>query len=179
MAPTLCFLASLGGLTTLLAPVIVGEASPGSSFSPFVGRTSVAFSNHEADHVGRTGGRRAEVRSLGWPTAKGLGTCSKTEGDYEDHECHKKWVGKGGNTMECKYTGAQSILRSTRRDSRGSGWLGLRGGSTMTSNVAMDGDDVADGIDFPPRDIRVIVATTKISTYVDAVSYSCCATCSS
>lgn len=175
MAPTLCFLASLSGLTTLLAPVAVGEASAGNSFYPFVGRTSVAFSNH--DHVGRTGGCSAEVHAC--PTATGLGTYSKVDADYRDHECVKKWVGKGGNTIDCRYTGARLILRSTRRDSRSSGWLGLRGGSTITSNVAMDGDDVADEIDIPPRDIKVIVATTKISTYVDAVSYTSCAHCGS
>lgn len=173
MAHALCIAASLGGLTAFLAPTDAATAVTTSILPDSSSQTNIKFRS-ERCHVDRA----VRSGSSGW---EGI----STRGGQCRHNIDNREISGGGNPIEGELVGSSAGLgiqercRMRRRCPRGWSWFGLRGGSTATApGTSLDIEPDIDEVRDTPRDVKVLVSTTKISSYVDAVSEKILSPCS-
>lgn len=167
MAPTSPLPSSLGGISTMLGPIaVVATVATVATATGSTSSSRTCFNFNERHHV-----RNILANDLlEWRTIEAMGRDDvQANTRYIQHSA--QWASKRGIGVEDGISELKAILRGNNRRFRGWSWIAVRGGSASVALTSGgETDPVEEGIGNPPRDVKVLVSTTKISSYVDAVS---------
>lgn len=172
MAPALCLLASIGALVGLLTEAPLVSAASGLSNGGGAARGAL-FSNRKK-HSSRD--HASAARAIDSITTESA-TAAEREKDTPVHsgfggkaaaDSGAVWLLNASRARKSRWVSRERNAEpSTSISKMASGVAGLRGGSTAASG---EEEEEEAGDASTVRSMKVLVSTTKISSYVDAVS---------
>lgn len=182
MARVACVWALASVLASLFVelPAIAVAASLGSG-RPATRTFSRSGNSQSYDHVAHTDTRRAATAAptrANYCYAHGDSSSSTIASSASDGASApgSLWLRKAAHraVRDSSLHGGLNTDRAVGAARAGSTVVALRGGSSSTATVAgesgLDGRDAGGGTGVAVRSMKVLVSTTKISSYVDAVS---------